>query len=176
MNKPELIQQLKIHHSNFADYIINLSETDFLFSLNNEKWTSGQQLEHIVMSVIPLVKALSLPTFVLGFVFGKANRSSKTYDELIAKYHSKLQAGGIAPARFSPKKISVKESVQVKNKLLKLVDKLCHQLEKLNESQLDKYILPHPLLGKLTLREMFYFTSYHVQHHLKIAKQNLSKA
>lgn len=24
---------------------------------------------------------------------------------------------------------------------------------------------PHPLLGKLTLREMMFFTIYHVQHH-----------
>jgi hypothetical protein len=25
--------------------------------------------------------------------------------------------------------------------------------------------LPHPLLGKLTLREMLYFTAYHADHH-----------
>jgi hypothetical protein len=33
--------------------------------------------------------------------------------------------------------------------------------------------LPHPLLGKLTLREMIYFTIYHVQHHHKLVQNQL---
>jgi hypothetical protein len=38
---------------------------------------------------------------------------------------------------------------------------------------LDLLILPHPLLGKLTLREMLYFTLYHVEHHEKQVLENL---
>jgi hypothetical protein len=34
-------------------------------------------------------------------------------------------------------------------------------------------ILPHPLLGKITIREMLYFTAYHVQHHENIIKRDL---
>ena len=33
---------------------------------------------------------------------------------------------------------------------------------------LDVYILPHPLLGKVTLREMLYFTIHHNEHHLEL--------
>jgi len=43
-----------------------------------------------------------------------------------------------------------------------------------SEEDLDKLILPHPLLGKLTLREMMYFTIYHVQHHQRIVERNLA--
>ncbi|NBX80802.1 MAG: DinB family protein, partial [Flavobacteriales bacterium] len=41
------------------------------------------------------------------------------------------------------------------------------------EDDLDKYVLPHPLLGKLTLREMLCFTIYHVKHHVEIIKRDL---
>lgn len=40
--------------------------------------------------------------------------------------------------------------------------------------ELDKYILPHPLLGKLTIREMMYFTIYHVEHHKKLTERGLN--
>ncbi len=37
-----------------------------------------------------------------------------------------------------------------------------------NEASLDKYRMPpHPLLGKLTVREMLLFTLYHDRHHLE---------
>ncbi len=35
-----------------------------------------------------------------------------------------------------------------------------------SEAALDRYRLPHPLLGKLTVREMLFFTLYHNAHHL----------
>ncbi|MBN8578769.1 MAG: DinB family protein [Cytophagales bacterium] len=53
------------------------------------------------------------------------------------------------------------------------VTKLASKLNRFSEAELDLYILPHPLLGKLTLREMIYFTCYHVQHHQELVKQNL---
>jgi len=36
---------------------------------------------------------------------------------------------------------------------------------KWNESDLDVYLLPHPLIGKLTIREMLFFTIYHNLRH-----------
>jgi len=47
------------------------------------------------------------------------------------------------------------------------VQALARRIDRFSETQLDQLILPHPLLGKLTLREMLYFTIYHVQHHQK---------
>ena len=38
------------------------------------------------------------------------------------------------------------------------------------KKQLDHYLLPHPLLGKITLREMLFFSAYHIQHHTKFWK------
>ncbi len=49
------------------------------------------------------------------------------------------------------------------------------RVDSFSEAQLDALILPHPLLGKLTLREMLYFTIYHVQHHEKQALHNIQR-
>lgn len=117
--------------------------------------------------------ALALPLFVLRLLFGKANRKSKSYDELVAKYQAKLKAGGRAPGRFVPGG-KEKNTEVLEEKLLGLVDSLQKKVNALSEDQLDQYILPHPLLGKLTLREMIYFTIYHVQHHHKLVQNQLN--
>ena len=174
MTTKEITPALTKQYQEFTSYIENLSDKEFLYAPAPTKWTSGQQLQHLIMSVSPLVKALSLPTFALGLLFGKANRKSKSYEELVAKYNLKLQNGGVAPARFAPALPKPNQKTDLNKKLLKLVDKLCHQFSGLSEAQLDKYILPHPLLGKITLREMFYFTIYHAQHHLAITQNNLN--
>jgi hypothetical protein len=44
------------------------------------------------------------------------------------------------------------------------------------EADLDRYLLPHPLLGKLTLREMLHFTLYHNYHHVQSVATRLRGA
>ena len=43
---------------------------------------------------------------------------------------------------------------------------------KFSVSDLDTYLLPHPLLGKMTIREISLWTAYHTEHHYKILKMN----
>jgi hypothetical protein len=40
-----------------------------------------------------------------------------------------------------------------------------------SEKNLDAYLLPHPLLGKITVREMLFFTTFHTDHHLNIMQK-----
>ena len=172
MNKSETLQQLRDNHARFIKLISGLSDSDFLHS-NNGKWTAGQQLEHIVKSVRPVNLAFGLPLFLLKIVFGKANRASKSYDELVEKYHAKLAAGGKSSAPFIPKAVAQADREKLSKKLHALTNSLINRAESLSDNQLDIFILPHPLLGKLTLREMLYFTIYHVQHHEKQVMKNL---
>jgi len=39
--------------------------------------------------------------------------------------------------------------------------------EKWSEKDLDKYVIPHPYLGKFSVRQMMYFTTFHTLHHAK---------
>jgi hypothetical protein len=172
MNKKEIAEQLYKKHILFTNYIDSLSNKDFEYSYN-EKWSAGQQMDHIYRAVKPLTQALNLPHFILKLLFGKTNRAGKNYEELVKKYLSKLENGGRASGRFIPKKIVFIQKKTLINKLHHIVEKLILQVNKLSDAELDNLILPHPLLGKLTLREMMYFTIYHVEHHEEITKRNL---
>lgn len=172
MNKSEILEHLRDNHFRFIKLVTGLTDSDFLHS-NQGKWTAGQQLEHIVKSVSPVNLALTLPHLLLRIVFGKANRPSKSYEALIEKYHTKLAAGGKSSAPFIPKTVTLEQREKLIKKLNGLTNSLAAHVNSLSENQLDTFILPHPLLGKLTLREMLYFTSYHAEHHEKQILQNL---
>ena len=174
MMKQEIIAQLTVKHKNFADLVSSLNDVDFVFSADS-KWSVGQQLDHIILSVTPLVKALWAPRFVLTVLFGKANRPSRNYDSLVQKYLSKLDAGGKAPKPFIPPPVEASQKKKLQEKILRLVTTLCKRVDGFSDQQLDEYILPHPLLGKVTIREMLYFTIYHVEHHQKMVLKNLGR-
>ena len=174
MTKEEIKHKLRENHRTFADCIVSLSDKDFLFT-TNDKWTAGQQLDHICRSAGALNKGMALPKFIIKLYIGKANRPSKDYDALVAKYKIKLEAGGRATGRFIPKPVLPDQKTMLKEKLLKTVDSLCRKVDRYDEKQLDYYILPHPLLGKLTVREMLYFTIHHAEHHLNNTLRNLGR-
>jgi hypothetical protein len=173
MTKSEIISLLTEKHGQFLTAFPPLSEKEFTTSING-KWSPAQQLDHIIRSVDPVVLAFSLPQFIPRILFGKANRPSCTYEVLIEKYHAKLAAGGKASGRFIPKAVPFQIREEAIARLNGLIQQLISVVENKKEEQLDTYILPHPLLGKLTFREMLYFTAYHAEHHEKATRKNLA--
>lgn len=176
MTKQEIIHKLFQNHRDFANLVSQLNDKEFMFCPAANKWTAGQQLDHIYRSVSPVLLAFTFPKFVPSMLFGKAIKPSMDYNSLIEKYHFKLKSGGIASGRFLPKSIKFEQKEKLRKDVLKTVSKLIRKVEKCSEQELDKYLLPHPLLGKLTFREMLYFTIYHAEHHHLLTMQNLKKA
>ena len=168
-NKAEMAAALEEKVNAFNSYVAVMNKEKFE-TMPDGKWSSGQNLDHLIRSIKPLQLAYTLPKFILKMMFGKANRPSKSYDELVLKYKTKLAAGGRASGPFIPPVISFEQ----KDLLIKKYDlhkqKLISKIQKQSEEDLDKYILPHPLLGKLTLREMLFFTIHHNEHHLELLK------
>jgi hypothetical protein len=167
--REEIIAGLNEKVSAFNQYISSLGKEQYEFA-PNDKWSAGQNLDHLVRSIKPLQWAYSLPKFILKMMFGKANRASRTYDELVTKYKTKLQQGGRASGRFIPPVVSFVQKNELIGRYNHEKEKLVKKIRKQNERDLDKYILPHPLLGKLTLREMLFFTIHHNEHHLNLLK------
>jgi hypothetical protein len=164
MNKYDLIQAMTDNHQRFSNYMNILSEKEYLYALP-EKWSAGQQLDHIVRSTKPLILAVRLPIFALQLIFGKANRSSMSYEELVKKYEAKIEAGAKASGNFIPTLIGYDKKESLIIELQSIIQKINKGVEKISEEDLDLCILPHPLLGKITFREMLYFTINHVDHH-----------
>lgn len=167
----ELVELLEVHHRNFSEEINALTSDVFEFSWK-EKWTPGQQLIHIQKSIAPVVLAFRIPRFLLKFQFGVTNRPSRSYDELVARYLKALEGRtATAPKAFQPTRISFSNRSRMVKRYQKTVQKLIKLTQSCSEKDLDYYVLPHPLIGKLTLREMIYFSIYHVQHHHKLTKE-----
>jgi hypothetical protein len=164
MNKYDLMQAMTENHQRFSNYMNILSESEYLYAMP-EKWSAGQQLDHIVRSTKPLILAVRLPIFALKLLFGSANRPSLSYEELVKKYDAKIEVGAKASGNFIPPPIGFEKKESLINELFIIINKINKGIEKISEEDLDQCILPHPLLGKITFREMLYFTINHVDHH-----------
>jgi len=168
-DKPQIISALNEKIDAFNSYITPLGREQFEATPNG-KWSAGQNLDHLIRAIKPLQLAYGLPKIALTVLFGKTNRPSRTYDELVTKYKTKLAAGGKASRPFIPPTIRFERKDDLVKKYTEQKQKLVSKIEKQSEIDLDKYILPHPLLGKVTLREMLYFTIHHNEHHLELLK------
>lgn len=172
MNRNDIILHLNQNHSSFIDFIYSLDDADFIKSMPN-KWSAGQQLEHILLSIKPLEQALKLPGFMLRVLFGNAKRSSLPYEDIVGAYLHKLANGAKATPKYLPAMVVNSKKEALINDVQRSLHQLTSLIGRFKEEELDSLVLPHPLLGKLTLREMLYFTLYHVTHHEKSLRDSL---
>jgi DinB superfamily len=161
---------LHAHADEMVLFMESQTATQFVESPNG-KWSAGQNLDHLNKSLSPVNLALRLPGFVLSVMFGKPNRKPRTYDELVERYHQKLAAGGKASAQFIPPHINAGQKEKLLIRFRKEIKFMSKRMSHWSEEQLDNYLLPHPLLGKLTLREMLFFSAYHIHHHHKLLQE-----
>jgi hypothetical protein len=157
------------------DIFIEFSETckgmdeALLFKKPGEKWSAAENIKHLIISTNMTTLAYRLPKFIVRMIGGKPNRASRTYDELKDKYYKKLADGGRASGRFVPKPIEIKSGKQKlmgnwQKATVAFIDALTKNR---TEKDLDNYLAKHPLLGRITLRELCYFTIFHTEHHLQ---------
>jgi hypothetical protein len=171
MDKDTIIELLENKHNS----LINLlnEQDDKLWDKGPEgKWTSGQQALHLLQSIKPLNFALSLPKFILKYKYGKANRDLRDYDSIVKRYHERLEnTKGITFKGSQNMEIpTLKVKASILNKLNVESKKLQKATKKISNKNLDTLILPHPLMGKMPIREIIMWTAYHVEHHTNTLK------
>lgn len=169
-------EQLLLVASQLTGYCSTLSEVDFFYQPDN-KWSPAQQVRHLTIATKTSLLAFTLPKFIVRWVGGKPNRPSRTYDELVAKYKLKLEQGGKSTKRYIPKPISAdigKEPLlNAFHAAMKKMSTALHN--KWKEDEPEKYIVGHPLLGRITVRELGYFNIYHTLHHLESIRKIVNK-
>jgi len=165
MTKAELIDGLRESVTNVLVFVAPMDRAAFEKRLDG-KWSSGQQVQHLILSIQPLTTVFRFPKFLLSALFGKANRASRTYEALRIRYQEKLDSGAVTTRNFEPDVIGIHQKDQLIRRFENQKDLLIKGLSRFSEDEMDKFILPHPLLGKLTVREMICFTIYHNEHHL----------
>ncbi|MCP4123037.1 MAG: DinB family protein [Bacteroidetes bacterium] len=167
-DKASVISAISSHVEYLSSALMECPE-DLLNRPIDGKWSVAEQVTHLNKSVAPLNLAMSLPKLTF-YIFGKVS-FSRSYDDIKALYQSKLSSGATASKAYVPHKGDIYEKARLKNDFTKAYNNYIFHIEKWTESDLDTYRLPHPVLGKLTLREMAYFTKYHLGHHLESIRQ-----
>ena len=172
MNLDDITNRLRTSAIEFTSVCRQVEDTLFFFQ-PPDKWSIAQNVKHLSISVKKTKLIYTLPKFIVRLLTGKPNRLSRTYDELVEKYNTKLQQGGKASGSFIPKSIPARVDKEIILKEFSVaMERLAICMEKKwTDPQLDKYLAPHPLLGKITLRELGYFTIHHTTHHLEIIKK-----
>ncbi|TDY11265.1 DinB family protein [Meridianimaribacter flavus] len=173
MDKESIAELLESKHQILIDVLS--SQDDEKWQQGPEgKWTSGQQALHLLQSIKPLNDALSLPKFIIKYRFGKANRTVRDYTTVVNRYQERLQESkGIVYGPSKNMKVPLlKDKNYILNRLQVENKKLQYKTRKLSDKHLDTLILPHPLMGKMPLREIIMWTAYHVEHHTKQLQEN----
>jgi uncharacterized damage-inducible protein DinB len=122
-----------------------------------------------------------MPRALLLLRFGPSFAASRSYEAIRETYRATLAAGGRASGVYVPplQELSADEIERHRADLLarwaRANARLRDALTGWGERSLERIRLPHPLLGKLTTREMLFFTLYHNQHHVDAAKRRLPR-
>ncbi|WP_452228353.1 DinB family protein [Lacinutrix sp. MEBiC02404] len=173
MNKEDIVSNLEEKHNTLIDWLQNQQDDKWQDGPEG-KWTSGQQALHLLQSIKPLNDALSMPKFLLKFKFGKANREVRDYDAIVKRYQERLVnvQGKTFKGSQNMKAPALSEKEYILNRLQVENKKLQYKtLKRWSDKQLDTYIIPHPLMGKMPVREIIMWTAHHVEHHTQILQE-----
>jgi len=168
-SKIQLVHMLKVSNQRVIDWFTAITVEDFFIRYRGE-WSASQNVDHLIKSHKPIAKALKLPKIILRTMFGKPDRASLTYEELCKAYRDEIVKGAQASGRYLPSQENLNSGTEGKKKefldqFFKASTELVSIAETWDDKELDEYLLPHPILGKLTIREILYFTVYHNLRH-----------
>lgn len=182
-DRDEVIAALEEIHAEVGDYFSSLSVDDFIRRPEENVWSPAENLIHLIKSVKAVSQGLDVPKLLLAIRFRRpkdAPKSSRRFEGVVEIYLAALARGGRASGPFVPKPPAEGEAEQVRSRSLAGWEKagatMIGKLGKWNEKSLDRYRLPHPLLGNLTVREILLFTIYHDRHHLESVRRHLDDA
>lgn len=132
------------------------------------KWSALMHLDHLIKSSSAVNMGLALPKFIFPIVGGRLKRTQYTYDEVVAKYTGKLAQGAKATGPYVPPKRSASDIGKLLKRFESEKERMLKNLDKWTDVQLEKLVMPHPIIGKISVKEMMFFTIYHTSHHRKV--------
>lgn len=144
-------------------------DTQAFFAPIGEAWSPADNVRHLIKSIRPVTKALRMPKLVVRILFGGPRHPSRSYDGLREHYLSLVKgadAGKFAPSRRELPQDRNAYRDDLLRQFTAVNDELSAAVAKWPDRALDRHQLPHPLMGRITVREMLFFTIYHQTHHV----------
>ncbi|MGQ0767111.1 MAG: DinB family protein [Gemmatimonadota bacterium] len=151
-------------------YWNSMSAEEFA-STANGGWSPAENVRHCTRVVRAVSTGMSVPRLLLRLRFGRAKQVSRSYEAIVSLYRERLRRGGQA-GKYAPSKSDHGDPTEHRREVLsrhrEAVEKLARQILDWRRTDVDSIRLPHPLLGKLTVREMLLFVLYHNLHHVYV--------
>ncbi len=173
-DKATIIKSLTNGVDQFNELINSLNEEKFEANYNS-KWSAGQDLVHLIKVLSIVNIGFTLPKFLLRLLYGRNKAEARSFEALETLYKKALEGGAKSPTIYIPTPVLFKDKNALINKHNTLNDAFIKKIEAHSDKALDNYRLPHPILGKVSLRELSLFTSLHTRHHLELLKQKLGQ-
>ncbi len=169
-DKQSIANALEKLDGEIGDYFQALSTEEFL-APQGAAWSPSGHLQHLTKAVAPLAGAMRLPRLLLRLRFGRSRTGSRDFEAIRERYHEAL-SGGLEAGPYGPSSRPAELPPQaLRGRTLgrwrRASGELRTALHRWSEADLDRYRLPHPGIGKLTVREMLFFTIYHNAHHAR---------
>ena len=180
MTTTTLLDSISSEERAVAEFFRSLSAEEFVLRVG-DSWTPAEHLHHMNIAVSAVARALSISPWILRIRFGQGRRPSRSFVEVRDDYRGRLARGGRASGRFVPPRenLPAEETTSRQTQLLarwqRVNARLTASLERWSDRNLDRIQLPHPILGKITAREMVFFIIYHGDHHIAAAKSRLPR-
>lgn len=174
-SREQLLAAFEAVHRDAADLFASFAAADFFRRPGPEIWSAGENAIHLIRSVKAVADAMKLPKLALRGMFGVAE-GSRSYAEVRDRYLAALADGALATGRYLPPADAGDDPERSRARALagwrRAGDGLVASVGKWSEAALDRYRLPHPILGRISVREMLFFTHYHDLHHMEIVRRS----
>ena len=140
------------------------------FAPQGRAWSPADHLRHLRKTTLPISLAFYLPARILRLGFGTSPSTPRSYAEVRDEYRASLSkstsAGLFAPRPQTPAGDLAVRRAAILHSWHSANARFAAAVQRWPEADLDRYRLPHPRLGPLSLREMAAFTVYHTAHDL----------
>ena len=146
---------------------VNLSKKE------NSKWSPIEEFYHLIQANKAIAKGLATNHFMIKML-GTPNRATRSYAELTSRYEKKLAQASIGTNPYAPELGRTLSKSEIENDWNESLDILDSEFHKWSEEDLDGFLLPHPLMGRMIVREMMFFAVHHTTRHLESIENKLS--
>ena len=173
-----IAEALESAHEEAVEYWSGYDTSEF-FAPMGMQWSAAEHVRHLTRAMTPLLPVLRMPRMALRMAFGSPKRPSRSLMELDELYRAAIANGGTAGRYTPPTDRHAGDQVRrdrIMDTHSETLRGLTQAMERWTEAQLDVHRLPHPLLGRLTVREMMLFTLLHNRHHVDVAERRWVEA
>ena len=169
-DKRSIVDALERLDGEIGDYLEALSVEEFM-APQGDAWSPCGHLVHLNKSVAAVTRAMRLPKLLLALRFGRSGDGSADFEGVRQRYLAALdkgvQAGPFGPSdRPDPLPPEARRG-RTLGRWRQADGELRGAIRRWSDEALDRYRLPHPAMGDMTVREVLFFTVYHNAHHAR---------